>query len=113
MERKVYGSLGDVAMRAVLEFTRTFLVFCVRGGLLWIVLPLTALAWLIGVIPLVIVRLVTGRDIHVGLLYFLRYGTQVLNASLSRMVFPDWPPEPWPWVEPPTRSSSTGLGDAL
>lgn len=105
--------VGESPMKPAGVFLGYVLVFVVRGMLLWLVLPAAAVAWVLMVLPLMLARLV-GRDVQLSPRFFLRWGTQFVDACITRCT-PRSPvgPEPWPWKEPPTVSGSTGVVDML
>ena len=73
----------------------TFAVLVLRGALLWIVLPLSSLAWAVMLLPGILLRLV-GLRLPLNPAWYLRFGTQILDACLTRTVLRAWiEGEPW------------------
>lgn len=81
---------GAVASGVVL-----FALMVVRGLLLWIVLPIAAASWLVAVVPCLVLRLM-GVRAPISLRAYLAFGTQVLDATISRLPL-GIEPVPWPW----------------
>jgi hypothetical protein len=71
-----------------------FLLFCVRGVLLWFFLVPGLLVWVVGLLVWPFAK-VLGRNVPASLLFYSRWATALLDALLTRVLpFPD---SPWPW----------------
>lgn len=91
----------------------SIVVFCVRGLLLWLVIPGAAVTWLVCFLPLIVWRIFTKRGPRLDLLFWVLWAIQLLDASISKIVFWDDNMQvPWPWAEPPTRGDEHVLLDA-
>lgn len=88
--------IAAIVLGLALAFTRSLcLLFVVPGSVL---------SWTILVLPLLVARSISKRDLRLSLAYFVRYGIQLQDAALSRSIARPLmgdTHEPWPWIEPP------------
>jgi hypothetical protein len=97
-------------VKLIAVFVVSLVLAFTRNLCLLFVVPLAVLSWTILVLPLLVARSISHRDLRLSLAYFVRFGIQfqdaVLSRSIARPLMGD-AREPWPWVEPPVGINAT------
>lgn len=87
--------------------------FGTRGLLLWVVIPMTLIAWVAGLPLLLALRICRSRRVPLSPRVWIRAADQFLIAGLGRTLNMEGAKSvPWPWIERvsiPLRETVIGL----
>lgn len=82
-------------LTGVAVFIVTFVLMCIRGVLLWLVLVPSVLVWIMALLLWPLAR-PFGEGIPASPLFYSRWAAQFLDALLARIT--PLPRQEWPWA---------------